>query len=412
MVKSFMLSVQITEKDSHAIKNHLKGWRKLHETDCYCSTYSYTNNGFSNIRLYDFVNKSLRKIHFMTITVNPSRMKSNTVSYLNNGYELNTFALREYIIRDFLPPLTRYPKFLLRNIIFSLDLSSGFTSMYMQLFQMGFSLQSWNMKQRIFVNDTEIETIMQNAENLDEIIRLNEKYVLHYKGKSASLNMVHHVSKPSMEIMDSYFNQPSDKNHGYIHIEIKIEKFKIQNLMKKFGIENRKLYDFSKDGFLKELEKQLFVEYIGRITRKGNYYGLEEASRIIESVKMNKTKKRRLIEVLQLISNSNGIDNFLKLISAGSIDGYSKLSTIEEYFRNYDKLEINPVLLPCKFPKSSLKNPLKLLEDFYDNSFDKKSLMSKPKAYNRKVSSYIVYDSIIGKIKIPKDFNPDPDCGF
>lgn len=412
MVKSFILSVQITEKDFQAIKNHLRGWRKLHETDCYCSTYSYTNNGFSNIRLYDFINKSHREIYFLTITVNPSRIKLHTVNRQNNGYELNTYALREYILNGFLPPLTRYPKFLLRNIIFSLDLSSGNSSMYMKLFQLGFSLQSWNMKQRIFVNDTEIETIMENAESLDEIIRLNEKYVLHYKGKSASLNMVHHASKPSMEIKDSYFNQPSDKNHGYIHIEIKIEKLKIQNLMKKFGIENRKIYDFSKDGFLKELEKQLFAEYIGRITRKGDYYSLEEASRIIESVKMNKDKKRRLIEVLKLISNSNGIDNFLELISAGSIDGYSNLSTIEEYFRNYDKLGINPVLLPDKFPNASLKNPLKLLETFYDSSFNKKSLMSKPKVYNRKVSGYKVYDSTIGKIKMPKDYNPDSGCGF
>lgn len=70
MIKNFMLSVRITAEDSKSIKEHLKGWNKQHETEYYCSTNSYRNIGYSNIRVYDFINKSKKQISFLTITVN------------------------------------------------------------------------------------------------------------------------------------------------------------------------------------------------------------------------------------------------------------------------------------------------------------------------------------------------------
>lgn len=377
MLKNFMLSVRITAEDSKSIKEHLNGWNKQHETEYYCSTNSYRNIGFSNIRVYDFINKSKKQISFLTITVNPMKIKENTVSSNNYGYELNTAALYNHIKNELLPKLKRYPSLLLRDIIFSLDLLGNDTSMYMQLFRMGFPLDSWNMKQRIFVNDSEIESLMAKVEDLDEAIFYKDKFALHYKNPSSSISLVHYKGKNTKLSDTNCFMQPSDIKVEHIHFEIMISKYKIQNLMKKHGIKNRKIYDFSKNGFLKELENQLFHEYIGRITRKGDYYNLDEASKIIQKSSMNMDKKNRLIEVLVLISECKGIGNFLDMISAGAIERYSNISTMEEYFRNYEKLGINPVLLPDTYSKSFLRNPLKLLDELYSDSLKKHSSLSK-----------------------------------
>lgn len=75
-----------------------------------------------------------------------------------------------------LPKLKRSPSLLLRDIIFSLDLLGDDASMYMQLFRMGFPLDSWNMKQRIFINDSEIESLMAKVEDLDEAISVQFLY--------------------------------------------------------------------------------------------------------------------------------------------------------------------------------------------------------------------------------------------
>ncbi len=369
MLENFMLSAHIYPETGDAIKQHLKNWNKAHETEYCWSTNKYKNKGFLNIRVYDYINKSNRRICFLTMTINPKDIKINKFYYGNYGYQMSTGELYNYISKDFIPVFKKYPTLLLRNLKFSISLIGADTSMYMKLLRMGFSLDSWNMQQKIFINDTDAETVMCKMEDLEENIPYDSKYILHHKSESASFNIAYHKGKTQMGVVDSYFRQPDDTSveTECLHVELIIRKYKIQNLMKKYGIKNRKIYDFSKNNFLKKLENQLFLEYIGRITRKGTYYKFKEASQIIEKSKLNKDKKRRLIEVLLLINENNGIDNFIKLASAGQIKDYNKISTIEEYFRNYEHLGINPVLLPDGYPKSSLKNPLTLLDGFYNN---------------------------------------------
>jgi len=374
-----MLSAHIYPETGQAIKEYLKNWNKALETEYCWSTNLYKNKGFLNIRVYDYINKNNRRICFLTMTINPKDIKTDNFYYGNYGYQMSTGVLYNYISKDFIRVFKKYPTLLLRNLKFSINLTGENTLMYMKLLRMGFSLDSWNMQQKVFINDT--EEVMCKIEDLEETIQCNSKYVLHHKNESASFNIAYHKGKTQRGVVDSYFRQPDDMNEEAecIHIELIIRKYKIQNLMRKYSIKNRKIYDFSKNNFLVELEKQLFMEYIARITRAGNYYKLKEASNIIEKSKMNKDKKRRLIEVLLLIQENNGIDNFIKLVSVGKIRAYTKISTIEEYFRNYQRLSINPVLLPDEYPESSLKNPLLLLEDFYDCNFNSYNDFMKPK---------------------------------
>jgi len=414
MIESFMLSAHIYPKTGETIKEHLKKWNKPHETDYCSSTNKYKDEGFLNIRVYDFINSSNRKICFLTLTINPRAIKAKNFLYNNFSYQMNTGALYEHITKDFLPVFKRCPKLLLRNIKFSLNLVGDDLEMYIKLLEKGFSLDSWNMKKKLYIDDSEMEPMMNKIENLDEMVHISEKYILHYKSPSASLNIAYHKGTSNIAIMDCKIKQPVNSKQTRIQLELIIHKYKIQNLMRKHKIENRKIYDFSKDNFLMHLEKELFFDYIGRISRKGDYYKLEDASYIINNSQMNKDKKRRLIGILQLIAESNGIDDFIELVSTGSVEGYSKLSTIEEYFRNYDKLGINLILLPDKYPKASLKNPLSMLEEYYSSSTKELSTISKPKIPNEFYSGSSKEWSTIPKPKVPKEFNAllDIDCNF
>ncbi|RKQ16447.1 hypothetical protein [Ureibacillus endophyticus] len=104
--------------------------------------------------------------------------------------------------------------------------------------------------------------------------------------------------------------------------------------------------------FKEELYREYMINHVTPIIRKGDYYKITKAEKILDESNFSRKKKEKLRSFLVDISK-NGIDSPKKYLSK---------PTFRRYLQDLESLGINPVLIPknrVDFP-SIMKNPFVL----------------------------------------------------
>lgn len=402
---TFSISKVISNNDYYRIYKHIKNWQIIRKS--YCITYLFSDYGISKLVLWRI--KTDPTYYMLEITINPNKMLGGTGNCSTSITDINEILMQQiyHVIDELLPELdNNNPQIIelqkelenvqsqgdnkieiyrikkdilflkhqykLRRIDFSCDIVTKYKKEYIQLINKGFPIKHRRMKQMLYereaINDEkdefdEYEDINideeQSEEQADNNLRLNSVY---WKGKSTTIN-----------IYDKYEelkkNNSSENEMEYmrniLRIEIQVKVNKLKSIVRNSDeIDNRELLKVA----TLEKERELIIEYLDAIVRKGNYMRLSAARKEIRNSGYKKSKQDRLINVLKEIQISGGIENFLKKVK----DGYRKLgelSTIKTYLRDLQTLGINPVLIPddMQFDKNMLLNPVTIVQGYYEH---------------------------------------------
>lgn len=96
--------------------------------------------------------------------------------------------------------------------------------------------------------------------------------------------------------------------------------------------------------------------YWNKVIRKGDWYTMQEATRIIQSKHFNSQREKRLIEALQLVSRHRSIATAKSLLKGHELTAFK--NTLNELSR----LNINPVTIPRRWDICHIPN---LLYQYY-----------------------------------------------
>jgi hypothetical protein len=153
-----------------------------------------------------------------------------------------------------------------------------------------------------------------------------------------------------------------------------------------------KVYSMSRNmsdnlGFMKSVIREMMSDetsydvvhkYFNKIIRKGDYYPLDKAKRIIESKCFCENKEDRLIDTLVSINNRRGISK-----AREGLEG-KKLEDFKRSIRELEGLRINPVTIPREWGIKHIPN---LLDAYYDKLSDEQH-----KIYLKKQNDELIQD--------------------
>src|SRR5699024_2667435 len=162
---------------------------------------------------------------------------------------------------------------------------------------------------------------------------------------SRDVHLPHLHSFPTRRSSDLKI-EPYDRNRVRYELRLKNEHLNGMTRDDKGTGRPKKLSAY----FSNALSEQYLTKHVLPIVRKGNYYKISEAEKIIENSSFSKLKKKKLRAFLISISKGN-IDTPLK-------KGMSK-PTYRQYLRDLENIGVNPILIPKNrkdFP-NQLKNP-------------------------------------------------------
>ncbi|WP_110114483.1 hypothetical protein [Bacillus sp. CGMCC 1.16541] len=140
--------------------------------------------------------------------------------------------------------------------------------------------------------------------------------------------------------------QPYEKDVIRYELRLKNEHL---NSMKRNDSKGKGRPKKLKEYFKENLYKHYMINQITPIIRKGDYYKIHQAEKIIENSPLSRKRKEKLRAFLVDISN-NGIDAPKKYLSK---------PTYRNYLKELEQLNINPILIPKNrkdFP-SHMNNP-------------------------------------------------------
>lgn len=123
------------------------------------------------------------------------------------------------------------------------------------------------------------------------------------------------------------------------------------------------------------------ISYYIKIIRKGDYFTLEGAEYIVRSYGFNSQKEERMIDALELISESKSIHNALKRLKkdVDHVEGYDEFSAeirkvkekkIKDFKKSLDDLDeilVNPVTIPRRWNIKHIINPLR---EYYNQTYE------------------------------------------
>lgn len=104
--------------------------------------------------------------------------------------------------------------------------------------------------------------------------------------------------------------------------------------------------------------------YFKKIIKRGNWYSLQEAIKIVEFQNFNKQKERRLINALQTVNQCRSLAKAKGLYQGAELDTFKKT------LRDLSDLNINPVTIPKEWGIKHIPN---LLNAFFDKRNDEKN---------------------------------------
>ena len=404
MIHTLELSTMISKSMFESIPKSISArWYKR----CYVST-TYADKGFSVIRLYKFKRKSVKgKVveesdlthHYMiSLTINIGQMFGEETHYSNNILMFTPDFVRAIYFRifDLIPCLEQKGKtydvnstawlngcFKVRRIDFSFDFK-GMHEQYLTLINRGYSVRK-NSYERTYYDDVDIKDDVSDDEpNIPEVEALETGYdadvnYIYYKSKGVNINVYHKET----EILKEQLKYNPNVDYDFLRIEIQVKKTKLNSIVKKFGLKSRELLYLATP----KVEEYVLNSYIKALTGTGVYVTLEQARKIIANSSFTKSKKQRLIAVVEAVSDKHGIAKVLEQVENGKIVDLGTVSRVKGYLRDIHGLGINPVTVSARMgvPKQLLTN-ITGGNDMIEKALP--SLVDVIKIYNAQIKQY------------------------
>lgn len=301
-------------------------------------TKKYTSSGISSLKIWLNLDKILEEPEICNCTL--SAKVDGKRFYQNGKYDVEkTLATLSRILND--EGLSEI-RWRLQNIAFKMEIASAHATKYVELLNNGYSLKGIGA--------------VKTADDKKKPTKLQ------YKSDSIFLQI------------------EADKLDNTVSMQLRLAKRKINDMVRgnKYPVEDR---DFSNyDGVFEELEKKLWICYLGRIAGTEDYYSFKEAEKIIESSDKKPVEKENMQSVLKGVAVYKGIEDYLSHI--GDTDkkyDFMKCIRTQKTAKTYikmlqDDLRINPVNISRRDAKElgigKLKNLL-LYEELINTDMNK-----------------------------------------
>lgn len=304
MIDYLVLTKEITVFQALEIKKNLELPVISREE---AGTKKYTSSGISSLKIWLNLDKILEEPEICNCTL--SAKVDGKRFYQNGKYDVEkTLATLSSILND--EGLSEI-RWRLQNIAFKMEIASAYATKYVELMNNGYSLKS-------------IGTV-KTADDKKKPTKLQ------YKSDSIFLQI------------------EADKLDNIVDMQLRLAKRKINDMVRgsKYPIEDREFSNY--DGVLEELEKKLWICYLGRIAGTADYYSFKEAEKIVEASDKKPVEKENMYSVLKGVAVYKGIEDYLSHI--GDVDkkyDFMKCIRTQKTAKSYikmlqDDLRINPV---------------------------------------------------------------------
>lgn len=304
MIDYLVLTKEITVFQALEIKKNLELPVISREE---AGTKKYTSSGISSLKIWLNLDKILEEPEICNCTL--SAKVDGKRFYQNGKYDVEkTLATLSRILND--EGLSEI-RWRLQNIAFKMEIASAYATKYVELMNNGYSLKGIGA--------------VKTADDKKKPTKLQ------YKSDSIFLQI------------------EADKLDNTVSMQLRLAKRKINDMVRgnKYPVEDR---DFSNyDSVLEELEKKLWICYLGRIAGTADYYSFKEAEKIIESSEKKPVEKENMYSVLKGIAVYKGIEDYLgHTQDADKKYDFMKCIRTQKTAKTYikmlqDDLGINPV---------------------------------------------------------------------
>jgi len=142
-----------------------------------------------------------------------------------------------------------------------------------------------------------------------------------------------------------------------IRFEIQCKYPKVYNMTR--NIRNNSAYLKSEimEMMSDDVSCDIIHKYFNKVIRRGDYYQLEMAKRMVTSKKFHPKKTKRLIDKLDLINSKRGISKAKEGLEGKQLDDFNRS------IRELEEIRINPVTIPREWGIKYIRN---LLDSYYD----------------------------------------------
>jgi predicted YcjX-like family ATPase len=123
-----------------------------------------------------------------------------------------------------------------------------------------------------------------------------------------------------------------------------------------------------------DVSLDIVQKYFNKVIRRGDYYTLDEAKRLIARQGFHPKKEEKLIDALNLINSKRGISKAKECLEG------KRLDDLKRTIRELEELRINPVTIPREWNIKRIQN---LLDAYYDKISDE-HFKEKVKQFERK----------------------------
>lgn len=168
---------------------------------------------------------------------------------------------------------------------------------------------------------------------------------------------------------DTLLYFPHKKKDNRLHIQIQAKKNKLIKLCADKGNPDRDVKTFLQQ--VKEIDAELFKDYIQDITGEGKFYKYKDAEKIIRASEYTRKEQNKLCDVLRGIANYKGISNYLNHVEDTTLT-YDCMASVRKRtyalkaMRNLQKLGICPIALSVR---STEESPLDDLYTIYERGY-------------------------------------------
>lgn len=314
-----------------------------HEQNHFTTEY-FKNEGINQIRIR-YIDKPDYKEYRIMARINIPRLalKEKFTDILTKEsvqVAVDKFNLLMYELHPDIPEMKLWH---VRRIDYAIDISTEYVLNYIILFQRGRIPNNFKIK-------------------LDDNNHRNHKPgSLYLANDSVHINFYDKQN----ELLRKGVNDKCIINRAekILRLEVQCMYSKTTSIKEKFVLPTKSIVDFLNEN----ISSKMIIEYYEKTVGGGDFYTLEEARKIIEKSKFSRKKKDKLIDMLNGIASSKGVQNYLDKLDIKEKKAAAKY--IEELAL---KLNLNSITIPREWKIKKLNS---LIPDItqYNLRFKKKN---------------------------------------
>ena len=343
MIHTFELSKEISKQQYEQIISQIpmKWYNNRFGTD------QFKEQGISFISLRKVSDKTKPQIihHMIYLAINPGMISGNDPYYSTNINSFSPATIEGIYCRifDIIPCLEEYPE--ARNIMIQELKQVRFSdSHYMKwyllhkawYFKNSFTASRIDYAFDIFTNAHEYQTLIQQGWKIksNDYLRFN-------------------IYNKKQHIEDKELPYNSENNYDFLRFELQAKSDKLYHILKKLKLNEISGYSDSQGRELEylispEIEENLLIYYISRITGTGTYVTKDVAYETIDRSSYSEDVKAKMKSVIDEVSKRHGIAKLLDAVKKGTVTHLGKTRTVEKYLRDIEKMGINPVTISSR----------------------------------------------------------------